>query len=400
MKLPLPKPFRFDRVPDAIYVELVNSLFSLIPPIVVFAITHFIIGLAIAAETGDILILVLTVAGVLVSIERIAMARKYRRDIAAMPLSATTARMWERRFAIRSIASAIVVSAMGVRTFMLPDETSHMLIIGALFAYAAGTITRVAYRPRLALLNLVIVAVPSAIACLLDGGAVHACLSLTMMIFLFGAFETTAHLYRTIVSHLTLKQRFSGLARLDPLTGLCNRLVLNEWLEPILAEANRKQIGLAVHSLDLNHFKAANDRFGHPAGDAILKQVAARLSLLTRSSDLLVRLGGDEFILIQTGVDTREHAISLATRIVQDIGAPYAINGYEIRIGTSIGIALLSGERLTAEELLARADQALYQAKRTGTSFVVYTVAPQLVPSPQDLDKTEPAESRKLVNLR
>jgi diguanylate cyclase (GGDEF)-like protein len=399
MKPALLKTFRFDRVPDSIYIELVDSLFSLIPPIIIFAITHFIIGLAIAAETSDTWILALAIAGVLVSIERIAMARKYRRDTAAVPLSVTTARSWERRFALRSVTTAVVVSAMGVRAFMLPDETSHMLITGALFAYAAGTITRVAYRPRLALLNLGIVAIPPAIACLLDGGVVHACLSLTMMIFLLGAVETTAHLYRTIVSHLTLKQRFAGLARLDPLTGLSNRLVLNEWLEPILAEANRKQIGLAVHSLDLNHFKAANDRFGHPAGDGILKEVAARLSLLTRSSDLLVRLGGDEFILIQTGVDTREQAISLATRIAQDIGAPYAISGYDIRIGTSIGIALLSREQLTAEELLVRADQALYQAKRTGTSFAVYTVAPQLVPLPQDHD-AEPAESRKLVNLR
>ena len=192
-----------------------------------------------------------------------------------------------------------------------------------------------------------------------------------------------------------------GLAQRDALTGLSNRLGLNENLEAIIADAQRNGYGLAVHSLDLDHFKAANDLYGHPAGDAILKEVALRLTCLTRASDLLVRLGGDEFILVQTGVADREQATGLASRIVEDVGSYYNIKGYTIEIGTSVGIALLTDEQITPEDLLTRADQALYQAKRTRSGYAVYTVAPHLVPliDGGDFQDTR-AINRKTVSLR
>jgi diguanylate cyclase (GGDEF)-like protein len=275
-----------------------------------------------------------------------------------------------------------------------------MLVIGLMIAFAAGIVTRVAYRPHLAQLNLLVVSLPPIIACLIHGGHVYLCLAFILTVFLLGAFETVQHLYETVVSQLTLKLRFAGLARLDPLTGLSNRLVLNENLERMLAQAYRNNLGLAVHSLDLNHFKAANDSFGHPVGDLLLREVARRLSQLTRASDLLVRLGGDEFILVQTDVSTREQALALASRILTDVSAPYRIDGHDIVLGTSVGIALLPSEQLTPDDLLARADQALYQAKRAGIGFAIYTVAPQLVPAIDTGDATQRADERKTQGLR
>lgn len=372
---------RFNRPSDAVYVELVDSLFSLIPPIVVLSINLAVVGLVISVTTGDGVILALTLAGLLVSADRLWMVRRYRRAVAARALAPADARVWESRFAVRSLATSSIVSAMGARCFMLPDPAVHMLIIGMLVAFAAGTITRVAYRPQLALLNLVVVALPSIVACLINGGTAHYCLAFIMVVFLLGGFETVQHLYATIVSQLTLKLSFAGLARLDPLTGLSNRLVLNENLHRMLTHTRSSNANLAIHSLDLNDFKAANDRFGHPVGDALLQEVARRLLRLTRESDLLVRLGGDEFVLIQTQVDAREQALALAARIVGEIGGAYRVNGHEIKLGTSIGIAMTAGDDVTAEEILARADQALYQAKRSGSGFSFYAPAPQLVPS-------------------
>lgn len=115
-----------------------------------------------------------------------------------------------------------------------------------------------------------------------------------------------------------------------------------------------------------------------------------------------MRLGGDEFVLIQTGVAEREQATALAARIVDDIGSYYEVRGYTIEIGTSVGIALLGSEDLTADDLLDRADQALYQAKRTRSGFAVYTVAPHLVPlndGSDDFQDTS-AVNRKTVNQR
>jgi diguanylate cyclase (GGDEF)-like protein len=390
------------RLPESIYAELIGDLFSAMPLIAVFAISQCVIGAAIFIETGDEIVLALAAASVLISCERMWMVRNYHRAAAGAPLSGAEAGVWEQRFATRSVATGVIVSAMGVRCFMLPDPTVHMLIVGVLFSYAAGTITRVAFRPRLALFNLLVVAVPPAIACVFHGGMMYLCLGLSMIIFMFGAFDVVQHSYETIVSQLMLKRRFASLAQRDALTGLANRLGFNENLETIIADAQRSGYDIAVHSLDLDRFKAANDLYGHPAGDAILQEVARRLMRLTRTSDLLVRLGGDEFVLVQTGVASREQATALAARIVEDISSHYSVNGYVIEIGTSVGIALMSNEELTPDELLGRADQALYQAKRTRSGFAVYTAAPHLVPPLIDGDDFQDynALTRKTVNLR
>jgi diguanylate cyclase (GGDEF)-like protein len=385
---PLPL-LRNDRPADAIYVELVDSLFSVVPPIAVFLVSLAAVGLAIVVKTGDPVVLALTLAGLLVSAERILLIRRYRRVRAASTLSAKTARAWEKNFAVRSIVSAAIVSVIGARCFMLPYPSVHMLIAGFLIAYSAGTVTRIPYRPRLAVTNLLVVAIPINIACLAHGGEAYWCLSLVMIIFLFGAFETVEHLYKTIVSQLTLKQRFAGLARRDPLTGLANRLALGEDLDAAISATRQTGRGLAVHSLDLDRFKAANDRFGHPVGDALLQIVARRLQHLSRESDLVVRLGGDEFVLVQIGIDSREQALALANRVIEAISAPCEVKGHMIDIGTSIGIALLPIEDLTGDDLLARADQALYQAKRSGSGYAVYTPAPQLVSSMPDVPTTD-----------
>jgi diguanylate cyclase len=353
------------------------------------------------SQTGDMIALALTISVLLISAERILNIRRYRRAAAAKTFSRNEAAYWEEQFAIRSIIVAILVSALGMRCFMLPDPAVHMLIVGVLTTYVAGTITRVSYRPRLALTSVLIVSIPTAIACILHGGPIYISLGLTIFIFMFGAVDVIQHAYETIVSQLSLKRRFAGLAHLDALTGLANRLALNDNLESVIADAQRNGYGLAIHSLDLDRFKAANDLYGHPVGDAVLKEVARRLMRLTRASDLLVRLGGDEFVLVQTGVASRDQALGLASRIVDDIGCYYNINGYTIEIGTSVGIALLSDEDMTPDELLARADQALYQAKRTRSGFAVYALAPHLVPM-KERDNVLPmtADNRKAVNQR
>lgn len=394
-----------ERLSDGVYAELIEELFAAAPSVVVVAISQSVIGTAIFLQTGDPIALGLTVAIVLISIERIIMMGRYRRATADKPLPRAEVAIWERRYADRSIASAAAVSAIGVRCFMLGDPAIQMLTVGMLSTYCAGTLMRAAHRPWLAIVNLLIISVPTTIAGMIHGGPIYICLALMTGILLVGAFDVIRHAYNTTVSQITLKRQFAGLARQDALTGLSNRLGLSENLEAVIADTQRNGYGLAVHCLDLDRFKAANDLYGHPTGDAILKEVARRLTCLTRASDLLVRLGGDEFILVQTGVAAREQAIGLASRIVEDIGSYYNINGYTIEIGTSVGIALLTNEQLTPDDLLTRADQALYQAKRTRSGYAVYTVAPHLVPAMNDGDDGDNVlalrtDSRKAANPR
>jgi diguanylate cyclase (GGDEF)-like protein/PAS domain S-box-containing protein len=162
------------------------------------------------------------------------------------------------------------------------------------------------------------------------------------------------------------QEKLAYLAHHDPLTGLPNRTKFREELEQTLRRVNRDG-RLAVLCLDLDHFKEINDSLGHPIGDALLKEVASRLSISVREGDTVGRLGGDEFAIVQAGTDLQaSESSSLADRLVAIIGAPYAIHGHQLNIGVSIGIAFAPNDGDDPDQLLKNADMALYRAKEDG----------------------------------
>ena len=163
------------------------------------------------------------------------------------------------------------------------------------------------------------------------------------------------------------EQRIAFLAHHDPLTGLANRAALAQKIEEAAARQRRRDEPFSVLLLDLDRFKEVNDTLGHPAGDTLLIEVATRLRSLLRETDVLARLGGDEFAIIQAGEsDQRGAARALAERILEVLGEPFAIDGGEINIGTSIGIALAPEHGTGSGELLKMADLALYRTKSAG----------------------------------
>jgi diguanylate cyclase (GGDEF)-like protein len=161
------------------------------------------------------------------------------------------------------------------------------------------------------------------------------------------------------------------LARHDTLTGLANRTLLQDHLEAAVAGLSKSQ-HFAVLCLDLDHFKEANDTLGHAAGDVLLRLVAERLRHCACDGDLIAWLGGDEFaITLASGVDGATSATLLATRVIESIGPPYEVQGRDIVIGTSIGIAP-SEPGIPGAEFLKRAEVALYRAKEERGAFVVF----------------------------
>jgi diguanylate cyclase (GGDEF)-like protein len=154
-------------------------------------------------------------------------------------------------------------------------------------------------------------------------------------------------------------------ARHDPLTGLANRATLEEQLARSLAGLQADQ-HFAVLFLDLDRFKSVNDTLGHKVGDELLKGVAQRLSGCVRQQDTVARLGGDEFVIVQVGIRVPEDATILAQRLLGALGAPHRIDGREIVVLSSIGIAIASSQSASAESLLKSADAALYKAKARG----------------------------------
>jgi diguanylate cyclase (GGDEF)-like protein len=151
------------------------------------------------------------------------------------------------------------------------------------------------------------------------------------------------------------------LAWRDPLTGLWNRRALDDWFAKQLA--TDAGILYAVHSIDLDGFKQVNDAFGHQAGDDVLCAVAGRLTRAVRSEDFVVRMGGDEFVVIQPGIVTDEDARQLAGRISEMVTGAYAVGPARARIGLSIGsIVARIGIRPLAD-LLREADRVLYSSR-------------------------------------
>lgn len=168
------------------------------------------------------------------------------------------------------------------------------------------------------------------------------------------------------------QRRMSYLARYDPLTGLINRTLFADRLQGAVARARRDGGLVALMFLDMDDFKEVNDRYGHAAGDSLLRQVAERLVSSVRESDTVARLGGDEFTVILEGGHRVEDAGRVATKILAALSAPYQLGQHEVVVTSSIGIATYPIDGDNVDELLKCADIAMYSAKAAGRNTYQY----------------------------
>lgn len=162
------------------------------------------------------------------------------------------------------------------------------------------------------------------------------------------------------------EEKISHLARFDTLTGLPNRLQLNEALSTALTDADRWRRKCGLMMLDLDRFKAVNDTLGHPIGDKLLAQVAKRLESIMSENELCGRLGGDEFAVVISDASDSTHVHNLARNIIEILSRPYSVDQNTLYIGASIGSAIGPRDGRTVELLMRSADLALYRSKDDG----------------------------------
>lgn len=216
------------------------------------------------------------------------------------------------------------------------------------------------------------------------------------------AFRPAENQFACIIQDITERKqseaRIRNLAYFDQLTGLPNRASLKERLAQALALAERNRTRLALMVIDLDNFKVINDTLGHLTGDQLLTEVAHRLSQCVRHSDLVARLGGDEFVVVLSEIDQPDDAANVADKLLSAVSEPYRIGGKELHSSPSIGICLYPDDSTEADELLQKADVAMYQAKSSGrANFQFFKEAFQLaVERRQELE----ADLRRAVEQR
>ncbi len=176
---------------------------------------------------------------------------------------------------------------------------------------------------------------------------------------------------------LKSEQEAIEIASHDPLTGLNNRMSLESKFEQVLAMAHRNNTRLALLYMDLDGFKPVNDRQGHKAGDEVLTVVARRIESVARHSDIVARIGGDEFVLVLTDLGEGHDEVieQIAAKVVEAIRQPMVIDGVKVAISGSVGVAMAPTQADDLSQLLNLADKAMYETKRKGKDGYTYSAA-------------------------
>lgn len=367
-------------LPDGAYVELVGSLCGTrLPPVIMTALFILVASLA-TVRSGDLLLEMLLVLGVSASACRLWILFRGRRRFDAGAMTPAAARHFERVFAGFYVAFAAVVGLLAARVIALPLPSLNMPIGILVVGYAAGVAATTALRPHIAVPSLLFSVGPLAVAMMRKPGLEHAVSATCLFALLAGGLRSLNQRYRTQSAKTIARQTFGQLARHDHLTGLYNRLALAEAFDGL--RHDRTATGLvALHYIDLDDFKPVNDQLGHLAGDALLRAVAERLRTELAGGDITARIGGDEFVVIQTKVSSHADVSQKAMGLEQILSEPFRVHGRSIVVGASVGSSGPARVDVDLETMMRHADDELrarkVKRKRANRETNSTTYAPQ-----------------------
>jgi diguanylate cyclase (GGDEF)-like protein len=185
-----------------------------------------------------------------------------------------------------------------------------------------------------------------------------------------------AHTAKLADSLRSTNDQLRNVALFDKLTGLPNRLLLEDRLAQAAYRADRGEKQFALMFVDLDRFKPVNDRYGHAVGDALLRTVAQRLAGAVRKQDTVARTGGDEFVVVLCDIHHAQDAALVAGKVVQELARPFRVDQYDLAISCSIGISVYPQDGRDLAELMVGADAAMYRAKRAGASSFEFHASP------------------------
>lgn len=289
---------------------------------------------------------------------------------------------WVHLALLISAASGLTWGAVAIWLFPENDYIHQVFTAFVIAGMCAGAVTTLSPMLSSAFVFILFAMLPVIVRFFQQGTDINYAMAAMAFLFAVMVLSTSRKLNYTIRESLLLRQervlaeeRIQYQAHYDSLTGLPNRRLLIGRLKQELARSVRhKHIG-AVLFLDLDHFKTINDSLGHTVGDALLKQVALRINQRMRDEDTAARLGGDEFIILLSEVgdgpdEAMDNVMNLAEKILHLFDMPFYIDGHEINISVSIGIALFPLAEASTDQLLQKSDVAMYEAKKSGRNTI------------------------------
>ncbi len=279
---------------------------------------------------------------------------------------------WERVFLAGAWAFAGLTGIVGAySTLAHPGHEVEILTSCAAIGYMAGISSRNASRPTITVGQISAICVPFLVGLVLRADLMH----LTLAAFILSLYISTIYMSRSIHENIVLRHRahaeLERAALYDALTGLKNRTAFIRHINDQLSAAsgaNHRTVGLVA--VDLDRFKDVNDRLGHPAGDAVLKETARRISEAVGLPHEISRIGGDEFLIALKGAGP-EQALETTKRLIAVLSETYHVGPTEITCGASIGFAIGPQHGTNFDELMRNADLALYSAKSSGRGQAV-----------------------------
>ena len=354
----------WEKVPRRYSLEKLPVVRSLYGDIGSFAlgVSVVVVGCALTAwKTGNGGLWLICAVITLLSVIRLASMFAFTHYDQRGPVSAT---FWERLYLVLGTAHVACVGLWSTGVFWLVnDAVSELLSISCCTGFLIGIQGRNYFSPRIIRLQLIAAAVPIQLAFLIKGTGIYAACAVFFALFLLSVLRTSSRMCQTFSEAVETANVNEEMAFKDMLTGLPNRAAMQKLLALEVDEGNRP---FAVLFLDLDHFKRINDTFGHRIGDELLIQAADRFTKVLGSAGHLGRHAGDEFVIIQPDLQNTADAVGLASELIAACGRPYALGDTTVTVGCSVGIAICPDDGASGEELLQRADTALYFVKREG----------------------------------
>lgn len=335
----------------------------------------FVLNVYVAHErTADPIFLILGAIGCVLNIHRIATSVVLRERAYAPGIKRADAARFEILFAVPYLSFALALGIFGFLIFRRSDPELHMLTICVAVGYCAGVAANCGLRPFLALGSIVLTMIPIIAAAVMRGDSTYFAMAVVAIALMVGAGRSMMVRFNESKSEIAIRISSVSMARQDMLTSLPNRLALSEFFAGRLA-LSAPETKIAVHYLDLDGFKPVNDEFGHAIGDQVLLAVAGRLRSTVRKPDMVARLAGDEFAIVQVGLKDAEEAYALSWRVRDTIQQPYKVDQFSISVTISIGTVISTDRSSTLDELLQLADEKLYGVKRARRKLLAAATA-------------------------